>query len=129
VNGIWGQWAPGNGEFLTTDGQTLTPSPQLKPVDLYVAPGRGWRLYVHGRECDLNALDPANPFADCPTNQELADDNDVQGEIVDSYASAQASVGIHRSNAATASNDPTSTCPDANAAGCYSLTYTVAEVK
>ena len=129
VNGIWGQWAPGNGEFLTTDGQTLTPSPQLKPVDLYVAPSSGWRLYVHGRECDLNALDPANPFADCPTNQEAADDNDVQGEIIDSYPSALASLGTHRSNAATASNDPTSTCPDANAAGCYSLTYTVAEVK
>jgi hypothetical protein len=125
VNGIWGQWAPGNGEFLTTDGQVLTPSPTVKPIDLYVRPGAGWRLYVHGRECDLNALDPANPFADCPTNQEAADDNDVQGEILDSYPSAAASLGVHRSDAATTSNDPTSTCPDANAQGCYSLTYTV----
>jgi hypothetical protein len=125
VNGIWGQWAPGNGEFLTTDGQTLLPSSQLKPVDLYVPQGKGWRLYVHGRECDLNALDPTNPFSDCPSNEEAADDNDVQGEILDTYPSALGSLGTHRSNAATASNDPTSTCPDANAEGCYSLTYTV----
>jgi hypothetical protein len=129
VSGIWGQWAPGNGEFLTTDGEVLQPSPLLAPVDLYVPPGQGWRLYVHGRECDLNALDPANPFADCPTNEEAADDNDVQGEILDTYPSVQASLGVHRSNAATASNDPTSTCPDANAEGCYSLTYTVRAMK
>jgi hypothetical protein len=125
LNGIWGKWAPGNGEFLTNDGQTFSNG---QTIDLYVPQGKGWRLFVHGRECDLNGLDPANPMADCPTNRELADNNDVQGEIVDSYRSAAASLGRHTSNAATASNDPTSTCPNANSAGCYSLTYTVKAV-
>jgi hypothetical protein len=125
VNGIWGQWAPGNGEFLTEDGEVLEDG---ATVDLYVPQGQGWRLFVHGRECDLNAVDPANPMRDCPTNRELADDNDVQGEIVDTYPSAAASLGTHTSNAATSSNDPTSTCPDANTSGCYTLTYTVSVV-
>jgi hypothetical protein len=64
-------------------------------------------------------------MADCPTDHELADDNDVPGQIIDSYPSAQASLGTHTSNAETAKLDPTSTCPDANPQGCYSLTYTV----
>jgi hypothetical protein len=125
VNGIWGQWGSGNGEFLTQDGQVLDNGPT---VDLYVPPGKGWRLFVHGRECDLNALDPANPMADCPTNRELADDNDVQGEVLDAYPSAAASLGTHTDNAATSNNDPTSTCPDSNALGCYTLSYTVSLV-
>jgi hypothetical protein len=96
-----------------------------------VPPGKGWRLYVHGRECDLGGVNPARPLADCPTDKELSDGNDVQGMILDSYPSAAASLGTHRSNALTAHSDPTSTCPDnvngtnPNPQGCYSLTYTV----
>ena len=130
VNGIWGHWPsvpPGQPplEFLPNDGDQL---PGTQSVDLYVPPGKGWRLYVHGRECDVNGVDPARPLADCPTNQELADDNDVPGMILDTYPSAAASLGTHTSDAETHSVDPTSTCPDTNAHGCYSLTYTVSEV-
>jgi hypothetical protein len=125
VSGIWGSWAPGNGEFLTTDGDTLSDG---RTVDFYVRPGEGWRLYVHGRECDLNALNPGRTFGDCPTNQEAADDNDVQGQIVDNYPSADASLGTHKSSGQTAGTDPTSTCPAANPDGCYTLTYTVTPV-
>ena len=128
VNGIWGQWAPGNGEFLPNDGDALTPPSSLKPVDLYVPPGKGWRLFVHGRECDLNDGEPTDPMTDCPRNHELADDNDVTGLILDRYPSADASLGTHRSNALTRKDDPTSTCPDTNKEGCYSLTYTVTRV-
>ena len=129
VNGIWGQWQPG--ELLTHDGDVLAGG---QSVDLYVPPGKGWRLFVHGRECDINAVDPANPLADCPTNQELADNNDVPGLIDDTYSSADASLGTHRSNGQTQSVDPTSTCPDdvsginPNPDGCYSLTYTVTKI-
>jgi hypothetical protein len=77
---------------------------------------------------DLNGLDPGHPFADCPTSQEVADNNDVQGQIVDTYASPDASPGTHTSDGQTASNDPTSTCPSANTNGCYTLTYTVTKV-
>ena len=123
VNGIWGQWPPG--ELLTNDGDSLKGS---QSVDLYVPPGKGWRLYAHGRECDINAVDPAHPLADCPTNREAADDNDVQGMVLDSWSSAKASLGTHTSNAMTRKDDPTSTCPDANPSGCYSLTYTVRQI-
>jgi uncharacterized repeat protein (TIGR01451 family) len=130
VNGIWGHWPsvpPGVPpvEFLPSDGSQL---PGSQTVDLYVPPGKGWRLYVHGRECDVNGVDPARPLADCPTNQELADDNDVPGMILDSYPSADASLGTHTTDAQTHSSDPTSTCPDTNVNGCYSLTYTVTRV-
>jgi hypothetical protein len=128
INGIWGQWAAGDGEFLTTDGQVLRPSPALRPIDLYVPPGRGWRLFVHGRECDLGGLDPLKPFADCPTDREIADDNDVPGLILDVYSSADTSLGRHVADGRTASSDPTSTCPNGNPNGCYTLTYTVEKV-
>jgi uncharacterized repeat protein (TIGR01451 family) len=129
VNGVWGQWPPG--EFLPNDGDSYDGT---QSVDLYVPPGKGWRLFVHGRECDLNGVDPAHPLADCPTNEELADSNDIQGLILDTYASADASLGTHRSNGGTEQSDPTSTCPDnvdgtnPNPEGCYSLTYTVTKI-
>ncbi len=130
VNGIWDHWpsaAPGRPpvEFLPNDGDQL---PGSQSIDLYVPPGKGWRLFVHGRECDLNGIDPARPLADCPTNDEVADDNDVPGLILDTYTSADASLGTHTSNGQTHTSDPTSTCPDTNTSGCYSVTYTVTRV-
>jgi hypothetical protein len=125
VNGIWGQWAPGNGEFLTHDGDVLNGD---RSIDLYVPPGKGWRLFVHGRECDINAVDPTRPLADCPTNSEAADNNDVQGLILVHAGSGGSYLGTHRVNALTKKADPTSTCPDENAEGCYSLTYTVRSI-
>jgi uncharacterized repeat protein (TIGR01451 family) len=129
VQGIWGQWPPG--ELLVNDGDSLAGT---QSVDLYVPPGKGWRLFTHGRECDINAVDPARPLQDCPTNEELADNNDVPGLIEDTYASADASLGTHTSNALTRRDDPTSTCPDnvsgqnPNPNGCYSVTYTVERI-
>ncbi|MDP8955631.1 MAG: DUF11 domain-containing protein [Actinomycetota bacterium] len=150
VNGIWGYWPcddskvdppecgrlrphpmdagnpePAPGELLVNDGESREGT---QSVDLYVPPGKGWRLFVHGRECDINAVDPSHPFRDCPTNEELADNNDVPGLIEDVYPSAEASLGTHTSHALTRSGDPTSTCPDTNPQGCYSVTYTVTEV-
>ena len=136
ANGIWGQWPsvpPGQppGELLPNDGDSYNGT---QSVDLYVPPGKGWRLFVHGRECDINGVDPAHPLLDCPTNEELADNNDIPGLIEDVYASAQASLGTHRSHGRTDHLDPTSTCPDnvggvnPNPEGCYSFTYTVTKV-
>src|SRR5207244_13262772 len=109
LGGVWGQWtSAGNGELLVNDGDVLKGG---QSAEIYVAPGTGWRLFAHGRECDLGGL---GTEADCPTNVEIADDNDVTGMIQDVYASAQASLGTHRSNGATRKVDPTSTCPDAH---------------
>jgi hypothetical protein len=122
--GVWGQW--GNTEFDPNTGDVITGSDS---ADIYVPPGSGWRLFAHGRECDLGSLFMSSngmPSSDCPNDKaELADDNDVQGMILDVYPSVAASLGQHRSNALTHKDDPTSTCPDSNPEGCYSLTYTV----
>jgi hypothetical protein len=122
LSGVWGSWAPGSGEFTATDGQSF---PGTQTVDLYVPPGKGWTLSAEGRECDIGAAYFPRPMADCPSDHELADDNDVPGTILDRYPSALASLGTHTSDALTAKSDRTSTCPDANPHGCYSLTYTV----
>jgi hypothetical protein len=65
---------------------------------------------------------------DCPHDHELGDDNDVPGMVLVSFPSAAASLGTHTSNALTHKDDPTSTCPDSNLQGCYSITYTVQQV-
>ena len=127
VNGIWGQW--NRGEFDPSDGQTFTGD---QSVDLYVPPAAGWRLFVVGRECDLGGLALAlgqSTWKDCPGDRSnIADDNDVPGLILDKYSSALAGLGTHTSNGRTHKDDPTSTCPDGNPQGCYSLTYTVSLV-
>ncbi|GAC1322602.1 MAG: hypothetical protein NVS2B9_07770 [Myxococcales bacterium] len=125
ASGVWGSWGPGGGEFLAQDNQLFAGG---QTIDLFVPPGRGWRLYVHGRECDVGGAFPQRLQADCPSDHELADDNDVPGAIIDTYPSAEASLGSHTSDAQTAAKDPTSTCPDGNPNGCYSLTYTVSLV-
>ncbi len=135
VNGIQGQWGRSDadpavkGELDVVDAAVL---PGTQAVDLYVSPGKGWRFFVNGRECDLGLLGPTGlrtgDVADCPNNRDLADNNDVPGLILDQYSSATASLGTHRSNGLTAKNDPTSTCPNVNPEGCYSITYTVSLV-
>ena len=123
ASGVWGKWVEGgNAELQVTDGQVLQGTSVL---DLYVPPGQPWRFFVHGRECDLGAL---GTNTDCPSDRDVADDNDVQGLILDQYASAAAGVGTHHSNAKTHKDDPTSTCPDVNPQGCYTLSYTVSVV-
>ena len=146
LSGNWGQWGrgeadpPAQGELKVNDGDVLQGN---QVVDVYVPPGQGWRLFMHGRECDLGALGVlagrVGDLADCPSNTEIADNNDVPGMILDSYSSAGASLNncvpglpgcSHRSNALTAKDDPTSTCPDPpkNPEGCFSLTYSVSVV-
>jgi hypothetical protein len=128
VQGNWGQFA--DGEFNPNDGDILKGK---QSVELYVPPGKGWAFTMMGRECDLGGLGfvlgTGTVAADCPSNTtEIADDNDVPGLVRDVYGSALASVGTHTSNGRTHNTDPTSTCPDSNLKGCYSVTYTVSLV-
>ena len=120
AGGVWGR--VNGAEFDPNDGDSYS---NVGSVDFYVQPGSGWRLLVLGRECDLGAL---GKMGDCPNNHDLATDNDVPGLILDVYPSADSSVGTHTSDGATRKNDPTSTCPDSNPHGCYTLTYTVTEL-
>ncbi|GAC1436114.1 MAG: hypothetical protein NVSMB51_06770 [Solirubrobacteraceae bacterium] len=104
VNGTWSlvnDWATGLGLLL--DGTTLNTD---KTFDIHVPAGKGVRLFVHGRECDLPKVQP------CPANPgEVAADNDVPGEILSQFPSAAAAIGTHTVTADS---------------GNYSLTYTVA---
>lgn len=92
ANGYWqllNDWAPGLG-FLS-DGETL---PLGQTAELHVQSGHGVRIYLHGRECDLPKIKP------CPANPgEVADDNDLPGEILDQFPSAAAAIGTHVSSA------------------------------
>lgn len=124
VAGIWSSWAPP--VLRPRDGQTLALS---RSVDLYVGARSPWRLFVFARECDfgtLSAGNPTRPPAPCSRSAEFGDTagDDVPGSVVDRYPSPAASVGVHASDA---SRD-VSTCPAANAQGCYRLTYTVAQI-
>jgi hypothetical protein len=92
LNGNWSlanDWAPGLGFLL--DGTTI---PVDKTFDFYVPAGKGVRLFVHGRECDLPKVQP------CPANPgEVASDNDVPGEILNQFPSAAAAIGTHTATA------------------------------
>jgi hypothetical protein len=137
VQGAWGQFTVnGDGELDPTDG---TIYPLTQSADIYVPPGKGWRLFVHGRECDLGDLSALSvddqtkarlvAFADCPRDRDIATDNDVPGLLTDTYASVAASLGAHSSDGLTHRADPTSTCPDTNVHGCYSIEYHVSQVE
>ncbi|MFN2463085.1 MAG: hypothetical protein ABR573_04175 [Candidatus Dormibacteria bacterium] len=136
AQGSWGQFTVNDdGQFDPTDGTTL---PLTQSADIYVPQGKGWRLFVHGRECDLGDLAALTvddqtkargiAFADCPRDHDLGTDNDVPGFLIDSYGTAAASVGPHQSDGLTHKADPTSTCPDSNLHGCYTLYYHVSAV-
>ena len=136
VQGSWGQFlVNGDGEIDPADGTVL---PLTQSADIYVPAGKGWRLFVHGRECDLGNLAALSvddqtkqrlvAFADCPRDHDLGTDNDVPGLLVDTYPSAAAAIGAHVSDALTNRADPTSTCPDSNPHGCYSIHYHVTAV-
>jgi hypothetical protein len=123
VAGIWGRWQPAT--LAARDGSVF---PGRQTVDLYVARGRRWRLAMHARECDFGVLGSFGgqdvPLWPCPKTGELGN---VVGD--DSPGSLEAihrggGLGTHTVNAIVAG----STCPPANADGCYALTYTVRRV-
>jgi hypothetical protein len=106
LNGFWkflNDWAPGLG--AVTDGQSFTLG---HSVEFYVQNGKGVRMFVHGRECDLPKINP------CPATAELSDDNDLPGDAIDQFSSAQAAIGTHTLTPAS---------------GNYQLTYTITRVR
>jgi len=131
--GTWGQVK--NGEFDVNDGDVVTPN---QAMDIYVPPGQGWQMLVTGRECDLQGLAAATAvsgmFKSCTGtgagSTELSDTNDGPGTILDTYASAAASLGTHVRDAPMQGQPYGATCPKvtANPHGCYTLTYTVSQV-
>jgi len=126
VAGIWGQWRPVT--LLARDGQSF---PGRQSVDLYVVPGKRWRLAMFARECDFGVLGSFAgqdvPLWPCPRTGELGNvvGDDSPGSLEVIHRSAAASVGTHSVDASVAA----SSCPPSNRNGCYRLTYTVTRVR
>jgi hypothetical protein len=126
VAGVWGRWSPGT--LRVRDGQTVQGR---QAVDVYVAAGRPWRLYIHSRECDFGVLGSFAgqnvPVWPCPRSKELGNSvgDDFPGALEQVWRSPAAALGRHSANAILAG----SSCPPANANGCYAVTYTVTRVR
>ena len=124
--GVWRQWLP---QVLSVrDGQTIRSK---QTVDLYVAKGKSWRLFVQTRECDFGSLGNAysvqGSVAPCPHINEVGNtvSDDLPGIVAVHFRSPQASVGTHRVN----SSLDGSTCPASNTKGCYRLTFTISRIR
>ncbi|MDQ5820785.1 MAG: hypothetical protein M3540_05025 [Actinomycetota bacterium] len=117
----WGRWP---GVLAARDGRTFRGG---QIVDVFVPRGRPWTALFVTRECDFGALGNAvtarGTVAPCPRGKELGNliGDDVPGYAVRTFASPAASLGRHVVN----SRLPGSTCPPANARGCYAVTFTV----
>jgi hypothetical protein len=126
VAGVWGRWQPGT--LHVRDGETV---PGRQTVDVYVAAGRPWRLYMHARECDFGVLGSFAgqnvPVWPCPRSQELGNStgDDFPGPLEQSWRSPDAGIGRHTANAIVVGTS----CPPSNARGCYAVTYTVTRVR
>ena len=124
--GVWVPWDPIL--LQAHDGETFRTK---QTIDLYVAKGKPWRLFVQTRECDFgsvgNAYSVQGVVTPCPHVPELGNgvSDDRPGIIAIHFRSPTASVGTHRVNSSLEG----STCPASNAKGCYRLTFTISRIR
>jgi hypothetical protein len=124
--GVWKMW--GSGLLKARDGQVVRGGPTL---DVRLARGRPWRLFVFTRECDFGSLGNADgathALSPCPRSPEFGtfDGDDVPGIAIARFASPGAALGLHRLRPRRLG----STCPVVNRLGCYELTYRVERVR
>ena len=124
--GVWKMW--GNGLLRARDGQVFHGGPTL---DLHLARGRPWRVFVFTRECDFgslgNADGAAHAMTPCPRSSEFGtfDGDDVPGSSVVRFRSPAAALGLHRLRPQRHG----STCPAVNRLGCYELLFRVERVR
>jgi hypothetical protein len=123
--GVWKTW--GGGLLRARDGQVILGGPVL---DVRVAPGRPWRVFVFTRECDWGVLGNADgarhALTPCPHSSEVGtfEGDDVPGLAVAHFASPDASLGLHRLRPRRRG----STCPAVNRLGCYEIAFRVDRV-
>ena len=125
--GAWAVW--GKGLLRARDGQVFLHGPVL---DVYVLPTAAWRVFVFTRECDFGSLGtadgPTHAMSPCPRSSEFGQiegGDDVPGMIVNRFASAAASLGVHRGRPSRHDT----TCPPVNSRGCYELNYVVTRIR
>jgi hypothetical protein len=124
-----GVWQPWNPILLQPhDGETFRTK---QTIDLFVAKGKPWRLFVQTRECDFgsvgNAYSVQGVVAPCPHVLELGNGvtDDQPGIIAVHFRSPEASLGSHRVN----SSLDGSTCPARNTKGCYRVSFTITRIR
>jgi len=124
--GAWKMW--GSGLLRARNGQLFRGGPAL---DLHLARGRPWRVFVFTRECDFGVLGNADgaqhALTPCPHSAEFGtfDGDDVPGIAVARFASPAAALGLHRLRPRRLG----STCPAVNRRGCYELRFRVDRVR
>jgi len=124
--GVWRMW--GRGLLRARDGQVFRGGPTL---DVQLARGRPWRIFVFTRECDFGALGNADgaqhAMTPCPRSSEFGtfDGDDVPGVALARFSSPSVALGLHRLRPQRLG----STCPPANKLGCYELSYRVERVR
>ena len=120
--GTWRMW--GSGLLRAHDGQVFRDGPTL---DLRLARGKPWRVFVFTRECDFGSLGNADgathAMSPCPRSREFGtfDGDDVPGLAVAHFASPATALGLHVLRPQRAG----STCPAVNRLGCYELAFRV----
>jgi hypothetical protein len=123
VAGTWGLWNPA--VLRPRDGQTF---PGRQSVDLYVARGRPWRLFMFARECDFGQVSAAGPvpMSPCPRSNEFGDapGDDTAGALERRFSSPAAGLGRHAVDARLEA----STCPLVNRRGCYAVAFDVVQI-
>jgi hypothetical protein len=124
--GVWKMWGPGL--LQARSGQLFRRGPTL---DVHLARGRPWRVFVFTRECDFGSLGNADgaqhAMSPCPRSSEFGtfDGDDVPGTAVARFSSPAAALGLHRLRPLRLG----STCPPVNTRGCYELSYRVERVR
>jgi hypothetical protein len=96
VNGYWkylNDWAPGLAAVNDGDSFDLGHT-----IGIRVPRGRGLRVFVMSRECDLPTIKP------CPSPGETATDNDDPGLALDVFRSAAQALGSHELHSDTNDN-------------------------
>jgi hypothetical protein len=120
--GTWRMW--GSGLLRARDGQVFRNGPTL---DLRLAHGKPWRVFVFTRECDFGSLGNADgathAMAPCPRSREFGtfDGDDVPGIAVAHFRSPAAALGLH----VLRPQRHGSTCPAVNRLGCYEIAFRV----
>lgn len=120
VGGIWAHVRPL--VMRARDGQRV---PLHTTFDIYVPPGRTWRIAAFTRECDFGL--PTFSSNDravypCPRSGEFGH---PAGDDRPGYLAVSGRIGRHSANAALTD----STCPAANRNGCYRLTWRVTRIR
>ncbi len=120
VGGIWTHVPPL--VLRVRDGQRVSLH---QSFDLYVPPGRSWRLAAFTRECDFGF--PTFSSSDravypCPHTKEFGN---AAGDDRPGYVAVRGRLGRHGANASLKG----STCPAVNTRGCYRLTWRVIRLR